>query len=99
MSIEQLKIAIAEKERQMSFLSNEIAELRRQLIKAAAESSEFKIGDRVIVTNGKAIEFGIFGGYVSKYGNVEPLVFKMKKDGTASAYKLWIYHNTKIEKA
>lgn len=98
MNIEELKAAIDAKEREVRDVEDQLSKLRGDLISAIAAESEFKIGDRVnVIVNGKP-EPGIFGGYRRKYGAIEPIVYKVKKNGSASKFEVWVY-GKKIEKA
>lgn len=99
MNIEEIKAAIKANEREMKELAEKNAALKQELLNAISAASEFRPGDRVTVTRGDKIELGIFGGYRMKYEGIEPVVYKVKKDGTPSQFEHWIFHSTKIEKA
>jgi hypothetical protein len=101
-TIEEIKAAIyaKEKERQIAVeaYSAELRTLKTQLIAAAEKASGLKQGDRVMIVK-RTPEYGIFDGYQARYGNeLHPVIYKIKKDGTASKFELYAY-GAKIEKA
>lgn len=103
MTIEEIKAAIKakEKERQAAVeaYNVELYDLKMQLIAATEEATGLKRGDRVMIAKGRTPEYGIFDGYRVKYGKeVHPVIYKIKKDGTASKFELYAY-GAKIEKA
>jgi len=58
----------------------------------------FKDGDRVKITNGREVRYGIVYGYKIGYRDeLVPLLYKMKKDGTASKVRDYIWGEEKIE--
>ena len=102
-TIEEIKAAIYAKEKEQQFAveayNAEIRTLKTQLIAAAQKASGLKQGDRVMIVKNRTPEYGIFDGYQVKYGNeVHPVIYKIKKDGTASKFELYAY-GAKIEKA
>jgi len=82
-----------------------IEKLRENLksleIKYIEENAPFKIEDLVMVTNGdNNSEKGIVDGFEVDYYNadIKPIVKKIKKDGTKSQHKVWLWYNAKITK-
>lgn len=87
-----------------NIILNQIKDLNDRLKGLNSEyienNSPFSIGELVSVIdiNGTS-ERGIVSGYEVTYLNkVEPIVHKIKKDGSKSQHKVWIWHNSKIIK-
>ncbi len=64
---------------------------KAEILEAINTESVFKVGDKVEVITSQGNEPGIFGGYGLKYGSFEPIVYKRKKDGSASKFEIWTY--------
>ena len=102
-TIEEIKAAIAEKLKEKraarSAFDAQISALETQLRDAINQQSEAKKGDVVLVQRwGEGVK-GIFDSYrVNRHGEVEAIVFKIKKNGTASKNAIWT-SGAKIEKA
>jgi hypothetical protein len=85
-------------------ISENIEKLRKDLksleIKYIEESAPFKIDDLVMVSqNDNESEKGIVDGFEVDYtGDIKPIVKKIKKDGTKSQHKIWVWHSSKISK-
>ena len=103
MSIEEIKSLIdaklKEKRAAINDFDAQISALEAQLRDATTQQSEIKKGDVVLVQRWGEEVKGIFGSYrVSRYGKIEAIVFKIKKNGTASKNTVWT-SGAKIEKA
>jgi len=88
--------------RQKVELNGKIDELRQVINKLKAEYIEankpFNLGDKVKVIKGKSVEFGVVTGFEIRYSNsVECVLNKLKKDGTQSQIKLYVWGAEKIE--
>lgn len=86
-------------------ISDNIEKLKSDLklleTKYIEESAPFKIDDLVMVIHGdNDSEKGIVDGFEIDYynGDIKPIVKKIKKDGTKSQHKVWLWYNTKITK-
>ena len=64
---------------------------KAEIVEAINTESVFKVGDKVEVITSQGNEPGIFGGYRLKYGSFEPIIYKRKKDGSASKFEIWTY--------
>ena len=93
----EIKAEIAALEAQFQKLGNDLSEKRRALIIALENESDVKIGDMVVLTESK--KTGIFGGFRQKYNRIEPILYKPKKDGTASKFEVWFAYGDKMQKA
>ena len=58
----------------------------------------FDVGEVVSVVNGESVpEKGIVDGYeISYIDEIVPVIKKIKKDGTKSQHKLWVWSTSKI---
>lgn len=98
MKLEQLN-EILEKENEIIKLSHErISKAKRDYVK---NNSPFKIGEKVKITdNNNLIVFGFIENYRISYSNrIEPIIVGIKKDGSKSSRKIFIWGSEKIEKA
>jgi hypothetical protein len=101
MKTDEIKLLIdaklKEKRDAISDFDAQISALENDLLVATQKENGFEIGEKVAgVCYGKK-EIGFFGGYRIKHGYVEPVVYKIKNDGTASKNELYMY-GKKIEK-
>lgn len=101
---DQLKAELEKIQVQIKDLQLKEREVRVKYMRAIEEESEFKQGEKVALYKtgyqgiDRFVDYGIYAGFRTKYGWVEPIVFKIKKDGTASKYEHIYYHNFKIKK-
>jgi len=75
----------------------QISALENDLLVATQKENGFEIGEKVAGVGYGKKEIGFFGGYRIKYGAVDPIVYKIKNDGTASKNEVNMYWK-KIEK-
>lgn len=77
-------------------LKNELKVLDSQYIE---KNKSFEIGELVLVTNGETPEKGFVDGYeVDFLLNINPIIKKIKKDGSKSQHKIWVWANSTISK-
>ena len=88
---EQLQQELKSLEREKAEILEKIRLKNAEILEAINTESVFKIGDKVDVITSRGKEPGIFGGYRLKYGSFEPIVYKRKKDGSASKFEIWTY--------
>jgi len=94
MTKEEIRMAIAVEEDKRIAASYQIRRLKNDLIAIANAECWFEIGEKVKAGN----EYGIFAGHEFRFSdNPEPVVYKVKKDGTASSARLYA-GGKKIEK-
>lgn len=79
------------------------AELEKQKSELDAayisEHAPYKVGDRVKIIQGKSETVAeVFGLKITWSGKVEPMFYKVKKDGTVSYIRAYVWMNCKIEK-
>ncbi len=78
--------------------STELARQQQELKKEyIATNSPIKPGTKVKVTHPKKVEYGILTGYTCEFLDIEPEILKLKKDGTPSKFKIYIFSGSKIE--
>ena len=68
---------------------NDLEEKKRSIEKEFIESNKkFNIGDKVRITGTHGTRIGIIRGFVISclFQNVEPIIAKVKKDGSAHSY-------------
>lgn len=95
MTKEEIKMAIAVEEDKRIAASDQIRRLKNDLIAIVNAECGLEMGEKVKV----GTEYGIFAGHEFRFSDTpNPVVYKVKKDGTASAVRLDVY-NRKIEKA
>jgi len=98
-TIEEINLAITEQECIIADAQKAIRALRIELISATEKVCGIEIGDRVKIKKDSKVDDGIFGGFRVRLSyKPEPIVFKLKKDGTASKFEFYTY-GAKIEKA
>lgn len=89
---------IKEKESQIQALRDDIKNIKNEYIEA---NREFKDGDIVRVyskVSSQDYELGFIDGYEISYGNkVMPIVSKMKKDGTKSKHRFYVWQTYRYE--
>jgi len=98
MKKEQLN-EILEKENEIIKLSHErISKAKKHYL---SKNSPFKIGEKVKITSkNNLIQFGFIHDHRITYSNtIEPIIAGIKKDGSQSSRKIFIWGNEKIEKA
>lgn len=101
---DQLKAELEKIQLQIKDLQIQQSEIRSQYKCALEAESEFVLGEKVALfkTDNQGIDrfvdYGIYAGLKTNYGRVEPIVFKIKKDGTASKNEYLTYFNTKVKK-
>lgn len=100
MKSKEIAEQIRQNREQQKALSAEKMILEREYIEALENEYPIKRGDRVNVVSEKGLlrMTGIFGGFTMKYSSPDPIIFKMKKDGSASANKYFMYYGEVIEK-
>ena len=107
MTKEEIKATIKAEENKIKEASDQIRRLKSDLIAIANAECGFVVGEKVkvsITSTGifdkkTVVEFGIFAGHEFRVSdNPEPVVYKVKKDGTASSVRLYTF-GKKIEKA
>lgn len=98
MKSKEIKREIAELESQRDQLNQKIYQKYSELFEAITNESPIKKGDKVVVSGFGKPETGIMGGFTRKYGEIRPIVYKIKKDGTESVFEIYTYGAT-IEKA
>ena len=107
MKKEEIKAAIKAEEDKILEASDQIRRLKNDLIAIANAECGFVVGEKVkvsITSTGifdkkTVVEFGIFAGHEFRASdNPEPVVYKVKKDGTPSSVRLYTL-GKKIEKA
>lgn len=81
---------------------NDLEEKKRSIEKEFIESNKkFNIGDKVRITGTHGTRIGIIRGFVISclFQNVEPIIAKVKKDGSAHSYNnICVYYDDVIEK-
>ncbi len=106
MTKEEIKAAIKAEENKIKEASDQISRLKNDLIAIANAECGFEIGEKVKVSSASTgifdkktvVEFGIFAGHEFRFSdNPEMVVYKVKKDGTASSVRLYA-GSKKIEK-
>lgn len=106
MTKEEIRMAIAVEEDKRIEAQNQIMRLKNDLIAIANAECGFEIGEKVKVSSVATglydkkvfVDYGIFAGHEFRFSdNPEMVVYKVKKDGTASSVRLDTY-NRKIEK-
>ena len=106
MTKEEVRMAIAVEEDKRIAASDQISRLKNDLIAIVNAECGFEIGETVKVTSvatgifdkKTVIEYGIFAGHEFRFSdNPEMVVYKVKKDGTASSARLYA-GSKKIEK-
>lgn len=106
MTQEDFKIEIERIYNETYKLSQDKIKLKDDFI---LKNAKFELGEKVkVVTpesknferiNPEKIEFGFIGErYVNDRGEIKYEVYKIKKDGTQSSHKLWVWYNNIIEK-
>ena len=75
----KIKNELLENEREKKYLENKLIMKYYNFF----ESKGIKRGSIISVKNHKNIEKGIFDTLYIKYGRIIPLIYKIKKDGTA----------------
>ena len=98
MKSEQIKQEIAELEAQRDQLNQKIYQKYSELLEAITDESPIKKGDKVVVSGDGSQKIGIMGGFVKTYTGFKPVVYKIKKDGSASTFEIYTYR-CKVEKA
>ena len=79
---------------------NDLEEKKHSIEKEFIESNKkFNIGDKVRITGTSGTRIGIIRGFLISCQNVEPIIAKAKKDGSAHSYNnICVRYNDIIEK-
>jgi len=82
---------------------DKIAELRKQQEQLTAdyisEHSKYKVGDRIKIIERKSETIAeVFALNIHHGGSIEPLCYKVKKDGTVSSFRAYVWFDSKVEK-
>lgn len=89
--------------KEKGLIQSKIDELKQNLKVLESQYIEknksFEIGELVLVTNGETSEKGFVDGYeVDFLLNINPIIKKIKKDGSKSQHKIWVWTNSTISK-
>lgn len=89
--------------KEKGLIQSKIDELKQNLKVLESQyietNSPFEIGELVLVNNGSTIEKGIVDNYeVDWTNNITPIIKKIKKDGSKSQHKIWVWTSGKISK-
>ncbi len=107
MTKEEIKATIKAEENKIKKANDQIRRLKNDLIAIANSECGFDIGEKVKVSSVATglydkkvfVDYGIFAGHEFRVSdNPEPVVYKVKKDGTPSSVRLYTF-GKKIEKA
>lgn len=102
---EEIKKQISALDNEIKAIQLKIRERRVALLSALEAESPFDLGEKVQLYKGnynnipRFIGEGIFAGYVvGRYSDIQPRVFKVKKDGSVSKNEWSKYDFSTIEK-
>lgn len=101
---DNLKTELDRIDMQIKDLRLQEREISVQYIQALESESEFVLGEKVALCQtdrqgiDRFVDYGIYAGLTRNYGRIEPRVWKIKKDGTASKNEFPFYYNSKIKK-
>lgn len=89
--------------KEKNLILSKIDELKKDLKVLESQyietNSPFEIGELVLVTNGETSEKGFVDGYEVDWSNdIIPIIKKIKKDGSKSQHKIWVWTNSTISK-
>lgn len=97
MNKEEYNKKLTEFDAQISKISALKTNLKIEYINA---NKPFDIGQKVKVIKNTQNQFGFIRGYEVDYNyEIKPVIYKMKKDGTESQIRLYVWYDDKIEKA